>query len=137
MKFERITWNTDAEVELVCALDSADDIDYIRQQVQRNRAALWRVNGGESYFVVRLEGKELVVVAFAGRNCLEISRRIVSTAWEKGCTSIRFHTHSLALIRMMREFDPEPVEYVVRVLNHGRRTKLDTSESANDECTRH
>lgn len=136
MKFERIHWCTDAEVELVRALDDADDIDFIRSQVRRNQAALWRVDS-ETYFVVRVEGRELVVVAFAGLNLLEVSREIVRTAWSKGCHSIRFHTHSLAVIRMMREFDPVPVEYVVRVINHGRRKEFDASESADEQCARH
>lgn len=135
MKFERIKWNTDAEVEIVRTLDDADDIDFIRAQVQRNQAALWRVDG-ETYFVVRIEGRELVIVVFAGRNLLEVSREIVRTAWEKKCHSIRFHTHSLALIRMMHEFNPVPVEYVVRVINHGRQ-EFNASEPADEQCTRH
>lgn len=136
MKFERIAWSSDAEVELARAFDCADDIDYVRDEVQANRAALWRVDD-ETYFVVRLECREMVVMAFAGRNCLEVSREIVATAWRKGCVSIRFHTHSRALIRMMREFDPKPVEYVVRVFNHGRRKEQHSNAAEHDERTRH
>lgn len=112
MRFEKSEWSGEAAEALQNAL--ACDADIIRAQVERKIAELWRADNG-AFFVLRREFDTCVVVAFEGSGLLEIAPHIVECARRAGCKEIRFHTTNPALIRLLKEYNPEPMEYVCRV----------------------
>jgi hypothetical protein len=112
MRFEKSNWTNEAAEALRNALSC--DADIIRQQVERKIAELWRAENG-AYFVLRREFDTCVVVAYEGSGLLDVAPYIVECARRAGCKEIRFHTTRPALIRLLREYNPEPMEYVCRV----------------------
>jgi hypothetical protein len=110
MYFARVEWSDYAARKLQNAL--ACDAEIIRQQCENKIAALWSINGGESFMVVRREYESLVVVAYEGESLREAAPHIITAARNIGCTSIRFHTNRPAMLRLLREYNPQPVEYV-------------------------
>lgn len=117
---ERAQW-TEAREHLRRALRHEDDAELVGREVLEGRADCWRLHGGRSYMVTRLEGDELVIVAYEGERCRQVMRAIVEHVRTRGVRSMRFHTQQPWLIELFRDFDPEPLEYVVRVYLHGRQ----------------
>lgn len=117
----RTAWSERAERVLSPAFHYSDELQQIAAEVKRDNATLWEVNQGQSYFVTRIEDQELVIVAIAGSDMKQLLRDIYIKAWNVGFSSIRFHTRDAAVLRYLREFSPEPVEYVMRIFPHGRK----------------
>lgn len=113
MRFAKSNWSERAREKLARSLDV--DIDVIADQVERGISSLWIVGDEIAYMVLRREYDALVVVAFEGSKLREITPYVIRLAQVEGCTSIRFHTNNPALIRMLKEYDPEPIEYVMRI----------------------
>jgi hypothetical protein len=113
MYFAKSDWSAEARENLSRALDV--DIDLIGEQVKRGLASLWIIDGGTAYMVSRREFDTLVIVAYQGSNLRGTAPYIIRVAQANGCTDIRFHTNNPALIRLLREYDPDPIEYVCRI----------------------
>ena len=113
MYFVRSNWSDEARVNLARALDV--DIDLIGEQVKRGISDLWVIDNGAAYMVTRREFDTFVVVAYEGIKLKETAAYVIRLAQATGCREIRFHTNKPALIRMLREYDPEPIEYVMRI----------------------
>lgn len=113
MRFVRSDWSSEARENLSRALDC--DIDLIAEQVKRDVARLWIIDDGAAYMVTRRELETLVIVAYEGSALKETTPHVMRAAIVLGCKELRFHTNNPALIRMLREFDPQPIEYVMRI----------------------
>lgn len=114
MRFKRIDWSADVAKRLENALSI--DADLIEQDVRKNRASLYEINYGDSYMVARIESEgEFVVVAFEGKNLLEVVPHVMANAQREGCKSIRFHTQRPGLVRLLKDYNPQPLEYVCRI----------------------
>lgn len=113
MFFAKSNWSEEAKANLSRALDV--DIDLIGEQVKRGIATLWIIDSGAAYMVTRREFDTFVVVAYEGSNLREATAHVIRVAQMGGCHDIRFHTNNPALIRLLREYDPEPIEYVMRI----------------------
>lgn len=130
MKFARAEWSDDAAAGLAEAMKYADDAVAIEGEVRAGRAELWRADDGVSWLITRLEtfsptAVELVIVCYQGRNARTMFKAFHEFATAKGYRSLRFHTQLPWLIELFRDFEPEPVEYVMRVfLGEHRKTKL-------------
>lgn len=122
MRFAAAKWCDDAARELARAAFSVGDVEAMRGEVESGVAELWRCNG-DSWLVTRIEGVELVLVSFVGRNSRAMFRACVDKARTHGLTSIRLHTQKPWIIELFRDYHPAPVEYVVRFNlenEHGR-----------------
>jgi hypothetical protein len=137
MNFQRIKWCASAERHLLRAMQ--DDVELIRQSVEDGISMLWSVNQGESFLITRAEPPDLVVVCYEGFDALEMSKIMLKSAQMNGYRSIRFHTTSRALLRLLRPLNPEPIEYVMRVYTNGRRKErcIDFEHGQHDEHARH
>jgi len=112
MFFAKSEWSDEARENLQRALDV--DIELVGEQVKRGIASLWLIDGA-SWMVTRREFDTLVVVAYEGSKLRETTAHVIRVAQQNGCREIRFHTNRPALIRMLSEYDPEPIEYVMRI----------------------
>lgn len=125
MKFSRAQWSDAAAGGLARAMKYADDASCIETEVRADRAELWECDDGESWLITRIEGRELVIVCYEGKNARLMFKQFHAHATAKGFKSLRFHTQQPWLIELFRDFEPEPVEYVMRVfLGTHRKTKL-------------
>jgi hypothetical protein len=130
MKFKRAQWSDVAAAGLADAMKYADDAAAIESEVRAGRAELWQADDGVSWLITRVECyaadvRELVIVCFQGRNARAMFKAFHAWASEQGYRSLRFHTQQPWLIELFRDFEPEPVEYVMRVfLGEHRKTKL-------------
>jgi len=99
------------------------DSEYIQGEVEAGIAQAWLFTcDGKTlgYAVTRLEPETLVVVAYQGENVNAFGDMIVRIAEAKGLLWTRFHTQRSGLIKLLADFNPEPLEYVVRIKAHGR-----------------
>lgn len=117
MIFTREQWNDFAADKLASAL--YPDADEIRREVELGHAALWNIDNGKAYCITRLEGTELVIVAYAGVELAEASDYLVDAARRKGATSMRFHTRNVAMYRLhqrlIKRHSVTPIEFYSRV----------------------
>lgn len=118
LKIERVPWSVELEHRLRPAFSFDEDLHAIRHEVLSGTSAAF--DAGSAVGVVRIEGKEMVGVAIAGRDYIRVLSQVIDEAFEAGCTSFRIHTKSRAVLRMLRRFNPQPVESVVRIFNNGR-----------------
>lgn len=120
MNYARIPWSVDAEKGLSNALPG-DALSYVRDEVHAGEAALWSVNNGDTFFVVRIENRELVIVAIEGKNFVEVAREICLRAFDKGL-SVRAHGPTPAILKWWSRVIPisKKCEYILRVEHHGR-----------------
>lgn len=134
--FERVSWSREAEDSLAAALPLIDDRFIIACQVLEGIARLWKVDGGKSWMVTRVEspGPELVIVAYQGERCREVMAIVHAEATRQGIRNLRFHTQFPWLIEMFRDYDPMPMEYVVRVYC-GKRNIYDQGRNAADKAS--
>lgn len=120
LRFQRAAW-IEAKPNLGRALRGAEE--FIGAEVMNGAAEAWRIDHGggtPSWMVTRIEGDELVVVAYEGRELRAAARAIVRHATRDGFTSVRFHHVTPALARLVGEFKPETVEIVSRINLNGR-----------------
>jgi pyrimidine operon attenuation protein/uracil phosphoribosyltransferase len=116
MKFEPAQWSEEAARGLGASL--GDDLAAIREQVISGSATLQRCRVSGSWMVTRIEGRELVIVCYAGRGARATFRKLHQYARAAGIESIRFHTSLPWLADLLIDWNPKPVEYVIRVAVH-------------------
>jgi hypothetical protein len=135
MRFSAVAWCDAAANGLANAMKYADDAAAIEAEVRAGRAELWKCDDGVSWLITRVEfGCELVIVCYEGKNARQMFKRFYEHATQMGFRSIRFHTQQPWLIELFRDFDPEPVEYVMRVfLGEHRKTKFYAQKGAGVE----
>lgn len=102
-----------ADVEKVLEPAFCDDADFIKNQIISGAAELFKVNS--AFFVTRIEEKELVIVALAGRDLTSAAKIIFEAAKSIGCQSIRFHTKRKGLARLLSDLKPKYVETVYKI----------------------
>lgn len=134
--FQRVSWSREAEDNLAAALPLIDDRFIIACQVLDGIARLWKIDGGRSWMVTRLEnpGPELVIVAYQGERCREVMRIVHAEATRQGFRNLRFHTQYPWLIELFADYDPMPMEYVVRCYC-GKRSIYDARREGHDEAS--
>lgn len=113
MEFRAAQWSNEAEHMLAPALGA--DAEAIGGQVRSEVAHLWHAPLSGSWMITRVDGLELVVVAYAGRGARAAFRQVYAHAKAAGLRSVRFHTQHAWLIDLIADWQPEPLEYVVRV----------------------
>lgn len=117
MRFQRLTWQ---QIAPYVGISCGDAVADIAAEVQAGQAEAWRLNSGMAYMVTRIEeasqGRELVVIAFEGRNLRHLVPGIISQARAVGCRSIRYHTTRRGLERMLRAFGFGEAERVHRAV---------------------
>lgn len=106
-------WSQVAEIGLNRALTS-DDAKFIKAQVNTQKADLF-FSPPDSYFVLRKESEEMVLVAFQGSNIQELCNWIHQHTKNLGLKTIRFHTSRPALQRLVKQFNFQEVERVYRM----------------------
>jgi hypothetical protein len=111
--FKREQWSDEASEGLGSSL--GNDADAIRGQVESGEAALYYSRAANSWMVTRIEGRELVICCYAGRGARAAFRAVMARARAEGMTSVRFHTRHAWLIELVADWQPEAVEYVLRV----------------------
>ncbi len=113
MKWVRVPWTQEAEKMLSDALLS--DSSIIKQEVETGLSTLWHVIG-HGFFVTRLEvidqKKELVMVAWQGKNTQPIIKHLKLVCENEGIKSIRFHTqvNEKTASRFVKRWGFSPVE---------------------------
>lgn len=140
MRFTRVPWSLEAETAIDKAMKYADDMRVVRQQVEQGIAELWQCDDGVSWLVTRAEFPELVIVAYQGQHMKAMFRRFYQFACEKGFHSLRWHTQQPWINDVLSPWEPEPIEYVMRVYTDGwKKQKLYRSEHVDhdDERTGH
>jgi hypothetical protein len=64
----------------------------IKREIKQGISQLYQTDQGNLFVVVRPEGRELVVVAVAGKNLYFSQQEIISFARKNGYLTLRFHT---------------------------------------------
>ncbi len=121
MKLHSVQWSESFAGYVQTALGS--DLGFIRQEVEAGFCQCWEFGFEDEifgYVVTRLEGDTLVVVAYEGLHVKGCADLLVQICEIKGLPYIRFHTQRPGLIRLLKDFNPEPLEYVVRIKCNGR-----------------
>ncbi|MEL4295865.1 hypothetical protein [Shewanella xiamenensis] len=98
-----------------------DDLRTIQSEVQQGAAQLIAWGDNEFFTVLRGEvaanGKELVIVAAAGKNSLPYLDTIHKQAKAQGFASVRLHTkRPEAMLRMGKRFGYEKAETILRAV---------------------
>jgi hypothetical protein len=93
MVWQKVAWCGDVERCLCEAIGGDGEI--IREQVDSGIAALWKIKN-HGYFVTRLEivgeKKELVMVAWQGKNTEPLVKYLIDVCKKECIESIRFHS---------------------------------------------
>lgn len=121
MRLELTKWSDSFANSVGIALGS--DSLFIQQEVESGQCQVWEFIDGDiilGHAVTRLEKDTLVVVAYEGENVQSFGDLIVRVCELKGLPYARFHTQRPGLIKLLRELEPEPLEYVIRVHCNGR-----------------
>lgn len=98
-----------------------DDLRIIQSEVHQGAAQLIAWGGGEFFTVLREEtaanGKELVIVAAAGKNSLQHLQTIHQQAKAQGFASVRLHTmRPESMLRMGKGLGYEKAETILRAV---------------------
>lgn len=99
-------------------LSGAGDRDLwvlIRRDLMMDRAQLFECPD-QTYLVIRVEGIELIILAFVGKNAIAVMDFCVRLARAKGLESVRFHTSRPGLARLVKQFNPIELERVYKVM---------------------
>ncbi len=75
-------------------------LDEIKMECIKGVSQCWKFNNGR--FITRIEHKELVIVAFTGRNTSNVFSAIYQSAKNGGFQSIRIHTNNPKWVRFIR-----------------------------------
>lgn len=68
----------------------------------------WRINGA-SLLVTEKVGDTLHLIAYQGRNAVEMLRGMRKVARANNCRVIRYETQRRGFVRLFREFSPQNV----------------------------
>ncbi|WP_394131654.1 hypothetical protein [Shewanella maritima] len=98
-----------------------DDLRTIQSEVQQGISQLYSFNHGEFFAVLREEiasnGKELVIVAAAGKNSMPCINEIHRKAKANGFYSIRLHTlRPKPMLKMGAHLGFKPAETILRAV---------------------
>ena len=121
MKLLPVEWSESFATSVAIALGS--DTRLIYEQVKSGACQCWIFTcDGQTigHAVTRLETDTLCVVAYEGLNVQAFADYIIRVAVAKNLPYARFHTHRPGLIKLLAEFKPEPLEYVMRIKCYGR-----------------
>lgn len=103
------------------AVALGDDLRTIQREVEQGISQLYSWGDGEFFTVIReeqdLNGRELVVVAAAGKNSIKYLAEIHRRAKSHGIKSVRLHTlKPKAMLRMGRSLGYAPAETILRAV---------------------
>tara|TARA_Y100000310_G_scaffold262477_1_gene272178 strand:+ start:29 stop:388 length:360 start_codon:yes stop_codon:yes gene_type:complete len=116
MDFEKLSKMTEAAERGLCkTLGDTIDRELIEDDIERGRAELWEIDGGEAYMITELTPKELVVHCIQGRGVKEIAAHVAIHAKAQGLHSVRFHTDRTSLARLLADYKPRHIEHVYRI----------------------
>jgi hypothetical protein len=113
VKFDRVPWSDEAEAGLGSSLGY--ETVAIKAQVDAGVAILWHSKSANSWLITRTEPDELVIMCYAGRGARAMFRVIYNHAKTLGKRCVRFHTEQPWIIDLLSDWQPMPLEYVVRV----------------------
>lgn len=114
MEFKRLKkLNGAVAVRMQKAL--GDDFDYLAAEIENDRAELWECNGGDAYMITRVEADHLVICCYEGKSARQVVPHLIAAAQEKNLTALRFHSKRPALARLLKDYNPELIEYVYRI----------------------
>jgi len=118
MEVKRIAWSDQAAKKLDAALSGA--ASQIQHEVESGISELWLIDNG-SYLVTRLENnhdktQELVFVAGAGKNSLEIILYFKNIAKKMGVQTMRLHSSHKGMARLIKPAGFAPVETVYKAV---------------------
>jgi len=114
-------WSESFAAAIASALGS--DSEFIADEVKNGVCQAWLfVDGKETigHAITRLETETLVVVAYEGKDVEAFADMIVRICETKQLPYARFHTVRPGLNKLLARFNPEPLEYVMRVKCYGR-----------------
>lgn len=94
---------------------AGDDLTGILDEIRQGIAEAWRVDEGAAWLVTRIEGRELVVVCFEGRDLLRLTRDLFTVARQQGLETIRAHAKHRGIFRMFRMLGAQEAERVYRL----------------------
>lgn len=118
---QSVPWSESFATSVRNALGS--DSLFIQSEVARDVCQIWDYiidHEIVAQVVTREESDTLVIVAYEGSHLKEFGRYMFDLAVEKRIPYVRFHTQKPGLIKILAEFNPEPLEYVIRVNCYGR-----------------
>lgn len=119
MKLVPADWQ---DVTEACAVALGDAREEIGNEIQRGISQAWVFVVNDEilgHCVTRQERHTLVVVAYEGRDVGTFADFIYKVCQKFGVPFVRYHTKRAALFRKLKRFEPEPIEYVIRVPIHG------------------
>jgi hypothetical protein len=103
LRFEKLrAWSLEAERALSRTFNG--DLARIKANVDAGLFELWKIDGGRSYMVTRIDGDILTVCCYQGRNLKADAPLIIETARRQGLRSVDFIAKSRGLGRLMRCF---------------------------------
>jgi hypothetical protein len=100
--FERREWDAEAERGLCRTL--GDYRDETVRNIEAKVNELYRVNGGQSWLIVRVDGDALVVVCVQGAGLMDLAECLYEVMKEKGLKRALFWTRRPALARMLKRY---------------------------------
>jgi len=103
---KRLTWYTNAGVQLACTLDGYP-LEDLARDIKSGALELWRFDDG-TLCVLEHQAKDqtLYVWAIAGESMRRWSYTILLEAVRRGCSFIGFRTRRQGLPRMLRDLKP-------------------------------
>jgi hypothetical protein len=101
---KRITWYTNAGVQLACTLEGYP-LEELARDIKSEALELWRFDDG-TLCVLEHQGETLYVWAIAGEDARRWAERIVLEANKRGCSYIGFRTRRPGLPRMLAHLKP-------------------------------
>lgn len=110
------------DVCAACAVALGDAKAEIAHEMQTGRTQGWAFvveNETLGHCITRQENETLVIVAYEGHSVDCFADFIYRVAQKYRVPFVRYHTRRLGLFRKLRRFEPEPLEYVIRVPIHG------------------
>jgi hypothetical protein len=100
--FEKREWDAEAERGLSRTL--GDYRDEMVRNIRDGVNELYRINGGQSWLVTRVEGKALVVVCVQGSGLKDLAAVLHQAMQAHGLKRALFWTQRPALARMLKRY---------------------------------
>ena len=91
------------------------DAALLQEDVEKEYAELWEVNGGDAYMITRIDRDHLVVCCFEGKGVNNVIPHLIASAKQMKLKAVRFHTERLALARLIKDYKPKLTEYVYEI----------------------
>ncbi len=110
---ERAVWSADAEQGLSLTLQQ--DLQWMRQEVEKGIAQLWRINQGALWVVTRGELDELVLCCVQGKGLHDFMPFLINQARKQGFKTMRCHTDRKGLLRALQRYGVRQREVVLEL----------------------